>query len=118
MKVETFGSKKEIVKYPDLCAAVGVVLDTTAFATIAAANGGDVPAGTFVHFDLDNRATKAVPASDTKVAVGVLRYDVKLDSKEANAAAAIIHGFVDLDKIPAAPTAAQRESLPHVTFLR
>lgn len=118
MKVETFGSKKEIVKFPDLCADVAVVLDTTAFAAVAAANEGVVPAGTFVYMDLENRATKALPADGTNAAVGVLRYDVKLDSKEANAAAAIIHGFVDLNKIPVAPTAAQRETLPHVTFLR
>lgn len=118
MKKTTYGGTKEILKYPELCAAVSVVLDRTEFATIANGNGGVVPAGTLVHFDLKNRATKAVPAAVDKAAVGVLRHDTKLDSKEADGAAAVIHGFVDLDKIPAAPTEAQETELKHVTFMR
>lgn len=118
MKKTTIGGTKEILKYPELYAATAIVLDRTEFATIASGNGGVVPAGTLVHFDLKNRATKAVPATLEKKAVGVLRHDTVLASKEADGAAAIIHGIVDLDKIPTAPTEAQETELKHVTFMR
>lgn len=118
MEKTTYGSPVEILKYPENYAATSIVLDQTAFATIAAANAGYVPAGTLVNFDLKVRATKAVPATVDKVATGVLRYDVKLVSKEADGAAAIIWGFVDLAKIPTAPTAAQETALKQITFMR
>lgn len=118
MEKKSYSSPVEIVKYPDLCAALSVVLDRTAFATIASANEGFVPGGTLVHFDLKDRSVKAIPATVTDVATGVLRYDVKLMSKEADGAAAIIHGFIDLEKIPTAPTADEEIALHHITFMR
>lgn len=118
MQKKTYGSTKEILKYPELCAAVSVVLDRTTFETVAGANNGVVPAGTLVNFDLKDRTVKAKPADESNPAVGVLRYDVELASKEADGAAAVIHGFVDLSKIPTAPTEAQETELKHVTFMR
>lgn len=118
MEKTTYGVAKEILKYPETAVAVSVVLDRTAFATIAGANDGVVPAGTIIHFDLKNRATKAEPSTVDKAAVGVLRHDTKLASKEADGAAAVIHGFIDLAKIPTAPTEVQETALKQITFLR
>lgn len=118
MKITNYGGpEKQILKFPDNT-AVAVALDPVAFKTIADANGGVVPAGTFLHFDLENRATKAEPSTVDKAAVGVLRHDTKLDGKEANAAAAIIHGFIDLTQIPTAPTAEQKTALNLIKFIK
>ena len=118
MEKTTYGVSKEILKYPETAVAVSVVLDRDAFATIAGANDGVVPAGTILNFDLKNRATKAVPSTGDAAAVGVLRHDTKLSAKEADGAAAVIQGFIDLDKIPTAPTAAQETALRQITFMR
>ena len=118
MEKKTYGSAKEILKYPELCAATSVVLDRTAFAAVADANGGVVPAGTFVNFDLKDRAVKATPADESNPAVGVLRYDVVLASKEADGAAAVFNGIVDLAKLPVEPTAAQETELRNIIFMR
>lgn len=118
MEKKTYGSPVEILKYPENYAATSIVLDQTAFTAIATANEGYVPAGTLVHFDLKDRAVKAVPATPEKVATGVLRYDVKLASKEADGAAAIIQGFIDLAKIKTAPTAEEETALKLIVFMR
>lgn len=118
MKITNYGGpEKQILKFPENT-AIAVALDATAFASIAAANEGIVPAGTFLHFDLENRAVKAVPSTADAEAVGVLRHDTKLDGKEANAAAAIIHGFIDLTQIPNEPTAAQKTALNLIKFIK
>lgn len=77
-----------------------------------------IPAGTIVSFDLENRQTKGVPATAENEATGVLRYDVKAGSKELQGAAVVIEGYVNLDRIPTAPTAAQVEQMNKITFLR
>lgn len=118
MEKTSYGSPIEILKYPENYAATSIVLDRTEFTTIAGSNGGVVPAGTLVNFDLKDRAVKAVPATVDKVATGVLRYDVKLASKESDGAAAIIWGFIDLEKIPTPPTEEEEAALKHITFMR
>lgn len=118
MEKTTYGALKEVLKYPETAVATSVVLDKTAFATIANANGGYVPAGTIINFDLTNIAVKAVPSTAEKAATGVLRHDTKLASKEADGAAALIGGVIDLDKLPAAPTEAQATALKQITFIR
>lgn len=118
MQKQTYGVNKEILKYPEKAVAVSVELDKTAFATIATANEGIVPAGTIVYFDLKNRSVKATPVGDGKPATGVLRHDTKLAGKDADGTAAVISGFVDLDKIPTAPTAAEETALKHIVFMR
>lgn len=118
MEKTTYGVKKEILKYPETAVAVSVALDRDAFATIAGANDGVVPAGTILNFDLKNRTVKAVPSTVDAAAVGVLRHDTVLTGKDADGAAAIIHGFINLDKIPAEPTAAQETALRHIAFMR
>lgn len=119
MKKTTYaGPQKEILLYPEGAYARPVILDRTAFATVANANGGVVPAGTIVYFDLENRAVKAQPVGENKPATGVLRHDVVLADHEAEQAAAIIHGIINLDKLPAAPTATDKTALKHIIFAR
>lgn len=114
MEKQVYGTTKEILKYPENYAAVSVELDGAAFTAV----DGVIPAGTFVSFDLENRQAKGVPASETAEATGVLRYDVKANSKEVQGAAVVIEGYVNLDRIPTAPTAAQVEQMNKITFLR
>lgn len=115
MEIKHYSAQKKIVKFAAHCVSPAVALDRAAFAALAV--DGVVPAGTFVQFDLKNRATKATPATEANI-TGVLRYDVKLTGKDADHAAAIIEGYVDLDQIPVAPTAAQEAALRKITFMR
>lgn len=114
MEKQVYGNTKEILKYPENYGAVAVSLNATAFTPV----DGVIPAGTLVSFDLENRAVKGVAADVDSPATGVLRYDVKVNSKEVQAAAVVIEGYVNLDRIPVAPTAEQVAQMKQITFLR
>lgn len=116
MEKTTYGTKKEILKYPEKAIAVAVTLDRTAFTSVVVE--GEIPAGTLVHFDLKNRATKGIPAAADKLAVGVLRHDTKVTGHDADSAAVIIEGYIDLAKVTA-PAAEQETALaPYVRFIQ
>lgn len=114
---QIFGSK-EILKYTANVVSIAVSLNRTAFASVAAANNGIIPAGTFLSFNKEARATKAVPVTESALAAGVLRYDVDYNTEEADHVAAIVEGYIDLKELPVQPTAAVKTALPQVTFLR
>lgn len=114
-----FGSP-EVLKYTANHVSIAVSLNRTAFAAVATANGGKIPAGTFLSFNKEARATKAVPVTEQALAAGILRYDVDYASysEEADHVAAIVEGYVDLKKLPVQPSSAVKTALPQVTFLR
>lgn len=118
MKFEqtSYGSNKEILKFVGHEVSVAVTVDDTG----VTANGSGkkiVPAGTIVGGGfLANRATKAIKKNDAD-AEGVLRYDVDVTYGPAPGAA-VIHGFVDLAKLPEAPVALAVTALKQITFLQ
>lgn len=112
-----YTTPKEILKFPDHHVSVTVTVDDTG--VVANSEGKKiVPGGTIVGGGfLADRTVKAVPSSDTVPAEGVLRYDVDVTYGPVPGAA-VIHGFVDLNKIPTAPTDAQKAALTQITFLK
>ncbi|QCR33132.1 hypothetical protein [Lysinibacillus sp. SGAir0095] len=115
--VTDYNNTKEILKYPDHHVSTTVTVDATG----VTANGEGkkiVPAGTIVGGGfLADRSVKAKASSETVAAEGVLRYDVDVTHGPA-VAAVVLHGFVDLTKLPAQPTAAQITALKQITFLK
>lgn len=111
-----YTSQSEILKFHDHHVSVAVTIDDTG---VSAINGKKVvPAGTIVGGGfLADRKKKAVASTEAIAAEGVLRYDVDVTYGPAPGAA-VIHGFVDLNKIPAQPTAAQVTALKQITFLK
>lgn len=119
-KTETYGNQKGIVKFPDHYVNIPV---TVSDAGVSASNGKKiVPAGTILGggvFEDDTKlAVKATTAEDgPSNAEGVLFEDVDVTDGPA-AGALLIHGFVDLDKIPSAPSAEEKAALNQITFLK
>lgn len=111
-----YTSPVEILKFPEHNVAVTVTVDDTG---VVAVDGKKiVPAGTIVGGGfLADRTAKAKASTDVIAAEGVLRYDVDVTYGPAPGAA-VIHGFVDLGKIPTAPSAAQKTALTQITFLK
>lgn len=109
-----YGNKKEILKFPDHYVALGVMVDD---AGIAANSDGKkiVSAGTIVGGGVLADNTKKVSAKNTQGgatgtagagvdAEGVLLNDVDV-TYGPSSGAMIVHGFIDLDKLPTAPVA-------------
>ena len=111
----SYTTPKEILKFPDHHMSIAVTVDDAGIS----ANGDGrkiVPTGTIVGGGfLTNRSTKVVAKNDA-TAQGVLRYDVDVTQGPAPGAA-VIHGFVDLAKLPTAPTAEAITALNQITFL-
>lgn len=119
--VETkYTNTKEILKFPDHYVNLAI---TVSDASIVAGPDGKkiVPAGTIIGGDIltDDTAlgVKATTSVDVSNAVGVLFNDVDVTYGPAPGAL-MIHGFVDLNKIPAAPTAEEKAALNQITFLK
>lgn len=121
----TYTNKKEILKFPDHYVALAVTVDN---AGITANSEGKkiVPAGTIVGggtiTDHEKLVTKATTtpgtggAPDTSDAEGVLLNDVDVTYGPASGAM-IIHGFIDLEKLPEAPDAGEVAALKQITFI-
>jgi hypothetical protein len=106
----------EILKFPEHHVSVSVYVDDTGV-TANVEGKKIVPAGTIIGGGfLKDRAVKAVKANSA-MAEGVLRYDVDVTYGPANGAA-VIHGFVDLNRLPEAPDAAAITALKQITFLK
>lgn len=120
--VETsYTNRKEILKFPDHYVAIAVRLDDTGI--VANAEGKKIiPAGTIlgggVLADDTAMAVKATSSGSPLVsdAEGVLMSDIDVTYGPAPAAM-IIHGFIDLNKIPTAPTAEEVAALKQITFI-
>ena len=114
--VETsYTNKKEILKFPDHQVNVAVTVDD---AGVTAVNGKKiVPAGTILGGGfLADDTVNAVKANGA-TAEGVLFNNTDVTYGPAPGAA-LIHGFLALDKLPEAPTAEAVTALKQITFLK
>lgn len=112
----TYGTPKQILKFPDHYVALAVTVDDAGVTPDA--NGRKiVPAGTILGggFIADD-TQKAVPANGA-TSEGVLFNDTDVTHGPAPGAA-IIHGFIDLNKLPAAPTADAITALNMIKFIK
>ncbi|MFD2703808.1 hypothetical protein ACFSVM_25595 [Paenibacillus shunpengii] len=120
MKETTYGNTKSITKFPDHYVNVGITVDNTGI-TANAEGRKIVPAGTILGGGILTsttvKAKKAVTTTGVSNAEGVLFYDVDV-TDGPKPGAMLIHGFVDLAKIPTAPTAEEIVALKQITFLR
>ncbi|MBH0330121.1 prophage protein [Brevibacillus brevis] len=118
--VTNYTNKKEILKFPDHYVNVAVTLDATGI-TANAEGRKIVPAGTIlgggVLADPSKLAKKATTGTGTTDAEGVLFSDTDVTYGPAPAAM-LIHGFIDLNKIPVAPKPEEVAALKQITFLK
>lgn len=115
--VTNYGNSKEILKFPDHHVSISVTFDDTGI-TANADGKKIIPAGTIVGGGiLTNRTQKAIASTESIAAEGVSRYDVDVTYGPA-VGAVVVHGFIDLAKLPVAPTAAQTTALKQITFLK
>ena len=114
--VETaYTNKKGILKFPDHYVNVAVTVSDTG---VSAVNGKKiVPAGTILGGGF--LASESVQATKTNGvgAEGVLFNDTDVTYGPAPGAA-LIHGFIALDKLPEAPVAEAVTALKQITFLK
>lgn len=116
----TFSNKKEILKFPDHYVNLAVTVDDTGI--VANSEGKKiVPAGTIIGngilTDLTKKAKKAVTTTGVSNAEGVLFNDTDVTLGPAPGTM-LIHGFIDLTKIPTAPTPEEIAALKQITFLK
>jgi hypothetical protein len=118
--VTKYGNKKGITKFPDHYVNLAITVDDEG---ITANSDGKkiVPAGTIIGNGILNDITKlgkkAATTDGGSNAEGVLFEDVDVTFGPAPGAL-MIHGFVDLGKIPTAPTAEEITALKQITFLK
>lgn len=112
----TYVNKKGILKFPDHYVNLTVTVSDTG--VVANAEGKKVvPAGTIIGGGfLNSQSINAVKTNGVG-AEGVLFSDVDVTYGPAPGAA-LIHGFVALDKLPEAPVAAAITALKQITFLK
>jgi len=108
--------KKEILKFPDHYVAMPVTVSDTGV-TANAEGKKIVPAGTIIGGGFLTSETAAAVKTNATGAQGVLFWDVDVTYGPA-AGAAIIHGFIDLDKLPEAPAAAAVTELNMIKFIK
>lgn len=112
----TYGNKKGILKFPDHYVNLAI---TVSDAGIVANSDGKkiVPAGTILGGGfIASDTVDAVKANDG-TAEGVLFNDVDVTYGPASGAA-LIHGFVALDKLPEEPDTSAIAALTQITFLK
>lgn len=115
--VETqYGTPKQILKFPDHYVPLAVTVDDTGVTPDA--NGKKiVPAGTIIGGGfIDDDTVKAVAANDA-TAEGVLFNDTDVTYGPASGAA-IIHGFIAVEKLPEAPTDEAKTALNMIKFIK
>lgn len=111
----TFTNKKEILKFPDHYVNVAV---TVSDAGVTSVNGKKiVPAGTILGGGFLADESVLAVESNAAGAEGVLFNDTDVTHGPAPGAA-LIHGFIDLDKLPEAPVAEAVTALKQITFLK
>lgn len=113
-------NRKEILKFPDHYVNLAVTVDDEGI--VANAEGKKiVPAGTIIGngilTDLTKKAKKAVTTTGVSNAEGVLFTDVDVTYGPA-AGAMLIHGFIDIAKLPTAPTPEEITALKQIGFLK
>lgn len=111
-----YGTPKQILKFPDHYVALAVTVDDTG--VTAGADGKKiVPAGTIIGGGFITDDTVKATAVNGATSEGVLFNDTDVTYGPAPGAA-IIHGFIALDKLPAAPTADAITALKQITFIK
>lgn len=116
--VTEYGNRTEILKFPDHYVALAVSVDDTG---VEPNEHGKkiIPAGTIVGggvlLDPNAKVTEKNSATDGADAEGVLLNDVDVTYGPAPGAM-VIHGFIDLNKIPKEPDATV--DLPNIMFLK
>ena len=123
-------NKKEILKFPDHYVAMAVLVDDTGI--IANSDGKKiVPAGTIVGGvggSTIKDDTKKVAKKNTQGgatgsagagvdAEGVLMWDVDVTYGSASGSM-ILHGYINVSKIPEAPCADAEKSLSQIKFIK
>lgn len=114
MKVKTteYGNTSEILMFRDHYVGRACMVSDTGIT--ADANGKKiVPAGTIV----SGFASGEVSADNTAAAEGVLLWDVDVTSGAAPGTM-LIHGFVNVSKLPETPDATAIAALPMIGFLK
>lgn len=113
----TYGNTKGILKFPDHYVNIAVTVSDEGV-TANAEGKKIVPAGTIVGggFLADN-TKQAVTSTEAIAAEGVLFNDIDVTYGPASGAV-LIHGFVDTNKLPTEPTAAQVTALNQITFIK
>ncbi len=115
--VTEYGNKYEVLKYPSHFVAVAVTVDKTGVETI---NGKKiVPAGTIVGGGVlldDTKKVSKVSGESIGDAEGVLLNDVDVTHGDAPGAM-LIHGFVNVNKLPDELDEDVIPVLPQITFL-
>lgn len=112
----TYGNKKGILKFPDHYVNLAVTVSDSG--VVANPEGKKiVPAGTILGGGfLASESVEAVKANDG-TAEGVLFNDTDVTYGPAPGAA-LIHGFIDLDKLPEVPDPLAIAALKQITFLK
>lgn len=111
-----YGNKKEILKFPDHYVNLAITVDDTGI-TVNADGKKIVPAGTIIGGGFLTDDTKLAVKSNDENAEGVLFNDTDVTYGPASGAA-LIHGFLALDKLPEAPAAEAITALKQITFLK
>ena len=108
--------KKNILKFPDHYVAMPVTVSDVGVS--ANADGKKiVPAGTIIGGGFLTSLTTPAVKTNATGAEGVLFDDVDVTYGPA-AGAAILHGFIALDKLPEAPAAAAKTELNMIKFIK
>ena len=120
----TYTNKKEILKFPDHYVAIAVTVDDEG---IEANEEGKkiIPAGTIVGgktkaviANLDEPVVKKnTQGTDADAAEGVLFNDVDV-TYGASSGAMLIHGFIEVDKLPEAPAVDAIAALKQIRFIK
>lgn len=117
---KSYGNHKEILKFPDHYVALAVTISDEG---VKVNEDGKkiVPAGTILGGKdgsiLAKEDTVAVAKNTAIGAEGVLFRDVDVTYGNASGAM-IIHGFIDLDKLPEAPAEGVQGTLKQIHFIK
>ncbi|MFK0524760.1 hypothetical protein ACINKY_21400 [Paenibacillus illinoisensis] len=112
----SYGNTKKITKFIDHAVNLAITVDDTG--VVANTEGKKiVPAGTILGGGVLADETVKATAVNGAGSEGVLFYDVDVTYGPAPGAL-LIHGFVDLDKIPVAPTADAITALNMIKFIK
>lgn len=111
-----YGNTKKIIKLIDHYVNLPITVDDTGI-TANADGKKIVPAGTIMGGGVFTSETVKATAVNGAGSEGVLFNDVDVTYGPASGAL-LIHGFVDLDKLPVAPSAEAITALKQITFLK
>lgn len=111
-----YGNTKEILKFVDHYVGVAITVSDTGI-TANADGQKIIPAGTIVGGGFLASDTFVATVVNGATSEGVLLHDVDVTYGPATGTA-VIHGFIDLRKLPAAPVTAAVTAMKQITFLQ